>query len=84
MAGNKAGATTMRPNFEEMQAHYDLSDDFFGTVSRPVADVQLCVLRARGHDARRSADGQDRLGARQAGPAARHDAARRRAAAGAR
>ncbi len=35
MAGNKAGATTMRPNFEEIQAHYDLSDDFFGTFQDP-------------------------------------------------
>ena len=68
----------MRPHFEEIQAHYDLSDDFFGTVSGPVADLQLRVLRARRHDARRSADGQDRPRARQAGFAARHDAARRR------
>ena len=68
----------MQPHFEEVQAHYDLSDDFFGTVPGSVADLQLRVLRARRHDARRGADGQDRSRARQAGPAARHDAARRR------
>jgi cyclopropane-fatty-acyl-phospholipid synthase len=31
----KAGATRMRPHFEEIQAHYDLSDDFFGTFQDP-------------------------------------------------
>jgi Cyclopropane fatty acid synthase and related methyltransferases len=25
----------MRPHFEEIQAHYDLSDDFFGTFQDP-------------------------------------------------
>jgi len=29
------GATNIRPNFEEVQAHYDLSDDFFGTFQDP-------------------------------------------------
>jgi cyclopropane-fatty-acyl-phospholipid synthase len=29
------GATSMRPHFEEVQAHYDLSDDFFGTFQDP-------------------------------------------------
>ena len=68
----------MEPHFEEVQAHYDLSDDFFGTVPGSVADLQLRVLRARRHDARRGADGQDRPGAGQAEPAAGHDAARHR------
>jgi cyclopropane-fatty-acyl-phospholipid synthase len=35
MAENRAGATRMRPHFEEIQAHYDLSDDFFGTFQDP-------------------------------------------------
>src|SRR5216110_3007755 len=35
MAESTAGATTMRPHFEEIQAHYDLSDDFFGTFQDP-------------------------------------------------
>ena len=39
MAENRAGATrtstAMRPHFEEIQAHYDLSDDFFGTFQDP-------------------------------------------------
>jgi cyclopropane-fatty-acyl-phospholipid synthase len=30
-----AGAVKMRPFFEEIQAHYDLSDDFFGTFQDP-------------------------------------------------
>ncbi len=32
---SRAGATRMRPHFEEIQAHYDLSDDFFGTFQDP-------------------------------------------------
>lgn len=35
MADNRVGATNIRPNFEEVQAHYDLSDDFFGTFQDP-------------------------------------------------
>ena len=35
MAERRAGATKMRPHFEEIQAHYDLSDDFFGTFQDP-------------------------------------------------
>src|SRR5690349_21548049 len=29
------GRTEMEPHFEEVQAHYDLSDDFFGTFQDP-------------------------------------------------
>jgi cyclopropane-fatty-acyl-phospholipid synthase len=35
VAESKTGATEMRPHFEEIQAHYDLSDDFFGTFQDP-------------------------------------------------
>jgi cyclopropane-fatty-acyl-phospholipid synthase len=35
VADSRAGATRMRPHFEEIQAHYDLSDDFFGTFQDP-------------------------------------------------
>src|SRR5215213_9356561 len=35
MAESRGGATKMRPQFEEVQAHYDLSDDFFGTFQDP-------------------------------------------------
>ena len=35
MAEKGAGTTKMRPHFEEIQAHYDLSDDFFGTFQDP-------------------------------------------------
>jgi cyclopropane-fatty-acyl-phospholipid synthase len=35
VAESRAGATKMRPHFEEIQAHYDLSDDFFGTFQDP-------------------------------------------------
>jgi cyclopropane-fatty-acyl-phospholipid synthase len=33
--GDKKLSTEMRPNFEDIQAHYDLSDDFFGTFQDP-------------------------------------------------
>ena len=33
--GATRAATDMRPHFEEIQAHYDLSDDFFGTFQDP-------------------------------------------------
>jgi cyclopropane-fatty-acyl-phospholipid synthase len=35
VAERRAGATKMRPHFEEIQAHYDISDDFFGTFQDP-------------------------------------------------
>src|ERR1700749_3262726 len=31
----RASSTQMRPHFEEIQAHYDLSDDFFGAFQDP-------------------------------------------------
>jgi cyclopropane-fatty-acyl-phospholipid synthase len=30
MTDIESGPTDMRPHFEEIQAHYDLSDEFFG------------------------------------------------------
>jgi cyclopropane-fatty-acyl-phospholipid synthase len=33
--GRPKTATTMEPHFEEVQAHYDLSDEFFGTFQDP-------------------------------------------------
>ena len=47
-------------------------------VSGSVADLQLRLLRARRHDARRGSDRQDRPGARQTRPAARYDTSRHR------
>jgi cyclopropane-fatty-acyl-phospholipid synthase len=35
VAKSNVGSTRMRPHFEEIQAHYDLSDDFFGTFQDP-------------------------------------------------
>jgi cyclopropane-fatty-acyl-phospholipid synthase len=35
VADGSAGAVKMRPLFEEIQAHYDLSDEFFGTFQDP-------------------------------------------------
>jgi cyclopropane-fatty-acyl-phospholipid synthase len=35
MADSGSGSTKMRPPFEDVQAHYDLSDDFFGLFQDP-------------------------------------------------
>ena len=35
MAQRSSGSMRMRPHFEEIQAHYDLSDDFFGAFQDP-------------------------------------------------
>jgi cyclopropane-fatty-acyl-phospholipid synthase len=35
MAGSKSGSMKMRPAFEDVQAHYDISDDFFGLFQDP-------------------------------------------------
>jgi cyclopropane-fatty-acyl-phospholipid synthase len=35
MADRSVSSTKMRPHFEEIQAHYDLSDDFFGLFQDP-------------------------------------------------
>jgi cyclopropane-fatty-acyl-phospholipid synthase len=35
MSDNSAGTKDMRPHFEDIQAHYDLSDDFFGAFQDP-------------------------------------------------
>ena len=68
----------LRPHFEDVQSHYDLSDDFYRLFLDPTSDLQLRVLRARRHDPGRGPVGQDRPLPRQARSAARDDAARRR------
>ena len=35
MADNRSGSTKMRPPFEEIQAHYDISNEFFGLFQDP-------------------------------------------------
>jgi cyclopropane-fatty-acyl-phospholipid synthase len=35
MADQTSGMTDLRPHFEDIQAHYDLSDDFFGVFQDP-------------------------------------------------
>jgi len=35
MSDKSSGTTDMRPHFEDIQAHYDLSDDFFGVFQDP-------------------------------------------------
>ena len=35
MSDNSTSTADMRPHFEDIQAHYDLSDDFFGVFQDP-------------------------------------------------
>jgi cyclopropane-fatty-acyl-phospholipid synthase len=35
MAESRSGTTKMRPHFEDVQAHYDISDEFFGLFQDP-------------------------------------------------
>src|ERR1700748_201604 len=35
MSDNSTGTKDLPPHFEEIQAHYDLSDDFFGVFQAP-------------------------------------------------
>lgn len=35
MSATRSTSTKMRPHFEDIQAHYDLSDDFFGLFQDP-------------------------------------------------
>lgn len=35
MSDNSTGTQELRPHFEDIQAHYDLSDDFFGVFQDP-------------------------------------------------
>lgn len=41
-------STTMRPHFEEVQAHYDLSDDFFGTFQDPSRTYSCAFFDRKG------------------------------------
>ena len=72
------GKGSLKPHFEDVQAHYDLSDDFFALFLDPTRTYSCAYFERDGYDAGRGADRQDRPGAGQAGPAAGDDAARRR------
>ena len=46
MSDNSTGTAEMRPHFEDIQAHYDLSDDFFGLFQDPTR-VYSCAYFER-------------------------------------
>lgn len=46
MADGMTGTAQMRPHFEDVQAHYDLSDDFFGLFQDP-SRTYSCAFYAR-------------------------------------
>ena len=40
-------AKKLKPHFDDVQAHYDLSDDFFRLFLDPTQTYQLRIFRAR-------------------------------------
>ncbi len=46
MSDNSTGTKDMRPHFEDIQAHYDLSDDFFGVFQDPTPSTAARTSRA--------------------------------------
>ena len=44
MTDDRVSSTKMRPHFEDIQAHYDISDDFFRAVSGSVANLQVRIF----------------------------------------
>ena len=80
MAESRSGRDTkkMRPHFEEIQAHYDLSDDFFGTFQDPSRTYSCAFFERDDMSLEEAQMAKIDLALEQAGFAARHDAARRR------
>ncbi len=78
MAESRAGATKMRPHFEEIQAHYDMSDDFFGLFQDPSRTYSCAFFERDDMTLEEAQMAKIDLALEQAGFAARHDAARRR------
>ena len=68
----------MRPHFEDIQAHYDLSDDFFGLFQDPSRTYSCAYFEPPDLTLEAGADRQDRSQPGQARPEAGHDAARHR------
>ena len=59
MADGRSGSSDMRPHFEEIQAHYDISDDFFGLFQDP-SRTYSCAFFERDDMTLEKRSGQDR------------------------
>ena len=70
--------SSLRPHFEDVQAHYDLSDDFFRLWLDPTQTYSCAYFERDDMTLGRGPARQDRPGAGQARARARDDAARRR------
>ena len=46
MSDNSTGTKDMTPHFEDIQAHYDLSDDFFGVFQDPTRKYSCAYFTA--------------------------------------
>ena len=68
----------MRPHFEDIQAHYDLSDDFFGLFQDPTRTYSCAYFERDDMTLEEAQIAKIDAEPRQARPQARHDAARHR------
>ena len=79
MANKTANAEDdMRPHFEDIQAHYDLSDEFFGLFQDPTRKYSCAYFTGPNVTLSRGPDRRRRPAPRQARPEAGHDPARHR------
>ena len=83
MSDNSTGTKDLTPHFEEIQAHYDLSDDFFGVFQDPTRKYSCAYFTGPNVTLSEAQIANVDLTSRQARPQAGHDAAWRSAAAGA-
>ena len=75
MSDNSTGTKDLPPHFEDIQAHYDLSDDFFGVFQDPTRKYSCAYFTGPERHAVGGADRRRRPEPRQARPQARDDAA---------
>ncbi len=68
----------MRPHFEEVQAHYDLSDDFFGLFQDPSRTYSCAFYERDDMTLEQAQMAKIDLALDKLGPATGHDAARHR------
>ena len=73
-----AASTKKRLSFEDVRAHYDLSDEFFQLFPDPTLTYSCAYFPRDDMTLEEAQIAKIDLSARQAGPQARHDAARHR------
>ena len=78
LAEEPTGSTRMRTRFEDIQAHYDVSDDFFALFQDPTRTYSCAYFEPPDLTLRTGPVRQNRPQPGPAGPQTRHDTARHR------